>query len=256
MRLGLGTWQNTGDQCIKSVQSALDMGYRHIDTAQVYGNEKEVGDGMKASKIDRDEVFLASKVWIDNLSAKDVKSSTEASLEKLKTDYIDLMYVHWPAGNYRANESLVALEKLKDRDLINHVGVSNFEVPHLDEALEVTDIYANQVEMHPLLPQEELREYCMNNNVKLVAYSPLARGEVFNVKEIGEVAKKHDVSEAQVSLAWIREKGAIPIPKASTIEHIQDNHNSENLKLDAEDIDKIDSINGKVRMVDPDFAPW
>ena len=256
MELGLGTWQNEGEKCAESVKIALDMGYRHIDTAQIYGNEDQVGDGIEASDVERDQIFLASKVWIDQLSSENVVSSTKESLEKLQTDYVDLMYVHWPSGDYSPKESLEGLQELKDRGLINNIGVSNFEVPHLEKALQTVDVYANQVEMHPLLPQEELREFCEENDVELVAYSPLARGEVFNVREIQEVAEKHGVSEAQVSLAWIRQKGAVPIPKASSIEHIEDNFESQDLELDDEDIEKIDSIRGEERMVDPDFAPW
>lgn len=256
MELGLGTWQNTEETCAKSVKIALNMGYRHIDTAQIYGNEEQVGEGIEASDVERDEIFLASKVWIDQLSSENVISSTKESLEKLQTDYVDLMYVHWPSGDYNPEESLEALQELKERDLIKNIGVSNFEAPHLEKALEVVDVYANQVEMHPLLPQEELREFCEENDVKLVAYSPLARGEVFNIQEIQEVAEKHGVSEAQVSLAWVRQKGAIPIPKASSRDHIEDNFESQDLELDEEDMNKIDSIRGEERMVDPDFAPW
>ena len=256
MEIGLGTWQNEGENCAESVKIALDMGYRHIDTAQIYGNEDQVGDGIEASDVDRDQIFLASKVWIDQLSSENVIASTEESLEKLQTDYVDLMYVHWPSGDYSPEESLEALQELKNKGLINNIGVSNFEVPHLEEALETVDVYANQVEMHPLLPQEELREFCEENDVELVAYSPLARGEVFNIQEIQEVAEKHGVSEAQVSLAWVRQKGAVPIPKASSREHIEDNFESQDLELDDEDMEKIDSIRGEERMVDPDFAPW
>jgi 2,5-diketo-D-gluconate reductase B len=256
MEIGLGTWQNEGENCAESVKIALDMGYRHIDTAQIYGNEEQVGDGIEASDVDRDQIFLASKVWIDQLSSENVIASTEESLEKLQTDYVDLMYVHWPSGDYSPEESLEALQELKNKGLINNIGVSNFEVPHLEKALETVDVYANQVEMHPLLPQEELREFCEENDVELVAYSPLARGEVFNIQEIQEVAEKHGVSEAQVSLAWVRQKGAVPIPKASSREHIEDNFESQDLELDDEDMEKIDSIRGEERMVDPDFAPW
>ena len=256
MNLGLGTWQNKEGTCTKSVETAIELGYRHIDTAQIYENEEEVGKGLKNAKIDREEIFLASKVWIDQLSSEEVISSTEENLDKLKTNYIDLMYVHWPAGDYNPEESLESLKKLKDRDLINKIGVSNFEPSHLKQALEIVNVYANQVEMHPLLPQEELREFCESNDVELVAYSPLARGKVFDVEEIQEVAEKHNVSEAQVSLAWIMEKGATPIPKASSREHLKDNFKSLSLKLNEEDIEKIDSINRRERMVDPDFAPW
>lgn len=257
MELGLGTWQNTDTEtCKKSVKQALNIGYRHIDTAQIYKNEESVGKGLQAADVERFDIFLASKVWIDNLSREKVISSTEESLKKLGTDYIDLMYIHWPSGDYKPEETFEGFNELKERDLIKNIGVSNFEVTQMEEALKHTDIFANQVEMHPLLPQEELLQVCKENDVELVAYSPLARGEVFNIREIQEVADKHGVSEAQVSLTWIMEKGATPIPKASTRDHIQDNFAARNLELDEEDMEKIDSIRGEERMVDPEFAPW
>lgn len=257
MELGLGTWQNTNpEECKKVVEHALNIGYKHIDTAQAYKNEEYVGLGIEQSDVDRENIYLASKVWISNLLPGNVVSSTESSLEKLRTEYIDLMYVHWPAGDYQGEETLKAFQTLKEKGLIKNIGVSNFEIPQLEEALQHVEVFANQIEMHPMLPQQELREFCEENDVEVVAYSPLARGDVFNIQEIQEVAKKHDVSEAQVSLAWIIEKGATPIPKASTREHIEDNFEARNLDLDEEDIEKIDSIRGKERMVDPDFAPW
>ena len=256
MELGLGTWQNKGENCRKSVKHALNIGYKHIDTAQAYENEEYVGAGIEDSSVDRDEIFLASKVWISNLKPEEVISSTEESLEKLGTDYVDLMYVHWPSGEYSGEETLEALQELKQQGLIENIGISNFEVPQIEEALNHVDVYANQIEMHPLLPQEEIREFCEENGVDVVAYSPLARGEVFNIREIQEVAQKHGVSEAQVSLAWIMEKGVTPIPKASTEDHIEDNFEARELELDEEDVEKIDSINGEERMVDPGFAPW
>jgi len=257
MRIGLGTWQNTEpEKCRKSVEYALNNGYRHVDTAQIYKNEEYVGQGIKTSKIDRENVFLASKVWNTNLSKKRVLSSTKESLKKLDVDYIDLMYIHWPSTEYQPEKTLQGFQALKNRGLIQHIGVSNFNTTYLEEALQHAEIYANQVEMHPLLPQKQLLEYCKEENVELVAYSPLARGKVFDVPEIQEVAEKHEVSEARVSLAWILEKGATPIPKSQNQEHIKDNLKALELKLDPEDITKIDSINKKVRTVDPEFAPW
>ena len=256
MELGLGTWQNKGENCRKSVKHALKIGYKHIDTAQAYENEEYVGAGIEDSSVDRDEIFLASKVWISNLKPEEVISSTEKSLEKLGADYVDLMYVHWPSGEYSGEETLEALQELKQQGLIENIGISNFEVPQIEEALKHVDVYANQIEMHPLLPQEEIREFCEENGVEVIAYSPLARGEVFNIREIQEVAEKHGVSEAQVSLAWVMEKGVTPIPKASTEDHIEDNLEARELELDEEDVEKIDSINGEERMVDPGFAPW
>lgn len=256
--LGLGTWENDDlDQCAESVETALGQGYRHVDTAQAYGNEEAVGDGIADAHVDREDVFLATKVWIDQLSHDDVLSSTEQSMHKLGVDTLDLLYVHWPAGDYDPEETLGAFDELVEDGTIDRIGVSNFEPHHLETAQEVTDapIFANQVEMHPLLQQEDLRAYADEEDIELVAYSPLARGKVMEVDELQDVADKHDVSPAQVSLAWLREKGVTTIPKATGPEHIQDNFQSAALELDAEDIAAIDDIDREERQVDPSFGP-
>jgi 2,5-diketo-D-gluconate reductase B len=259
-KLGLGTWQNTDPEtCQKSVKTALELGYRHIDTAQIYENEEYVGRGLQKADVDRDEFFLASKVWIDQLDRKGVIRSTEESLKKLGFDKVDLMYIHWPSGDYRPDGTLPAMQKLVEKGMAESIGVSNFTPEQLDEAMETAgdDIVANQVEMHPLLQQEELLEKCREQDIKLVAYSPLARGKVFEIPELNEIAEKHGVSEAQVSLAWLMQKeNVVAIPKASSKEHIRDNSNSLELELDKEVIEKIESIEREERMVDPRFAPW
>jgi diketogulonate reductase-like aldo/keto reductase len=256
--LGIGTWQNEDpDQCEESVRTALETGYRHVDTAQAYGNEPAVGDGIAAADVSREDIFLATKVWIDRLDHDGVVESTEESLEKLGVDTLDLLYVHWPSRTYDPEKTLPALESLKDRGLIDRIAVSNFEPHHIDEAREVLDgpIFANQVEMHPLLQQAELREYAAEADIELVAYSPLIRGRVFDVPELTAVAEKHGVSEAQVSLAWLREKGVTAIPKATSEAHIRDNWESAALTLDDEDVATIDGIDETDRQIDPGFGP-
>jgi diketogulonate reductase-like aldo/keto reductase len=256
--LGLGTWENEDpEQCAESVRRALEMGYRHVDTAQIYGNEAAVGDGIAAADVPRDEIFLATKVWISNLGAEDAVASTEESLDKLGVDSVDLLYVHWPARTYDPADTLPAFDELVDRGLVDRVGVSNFEPEHVDRAREVLDepVFANQVELHPLLQQERLREYAAETDLELVAYSPLIRGEVFDVPELTEVAEKHGVSEAQVSLAWLREKGVTAIPKATSEAHVRDNWESLALDLDDEDVATIDAIDRTERRVDPGFCP-
>ncbi|WP_348613688.1 aldo/keto reductase [Halobaculum rarum] len=257
--LGLGTWENTDPEaCRNAVATALEMGYRHVDTAQIYGNEAEVGDGIARADVDREEVFLATKVWIDNLAPEDVRRTTEESLDRLGVDAVDLMYVHWPAREYDAEETLNAFNELYDDGLIERIGISNFEPEQVAEAVEISDapIFANQVELHPLLQQPELREACAEHDVEVVAYSPLARGNVFDVPELTEVAEKHGASEAQVSLAWLREKGVTAIPKATSEAHIRDNWESLGVTLDDEDVAAIDAIGREDRRVDPGFAPW
>ncbi|QLK26118.1 aldo/keto reductase [Natrinema zhouii] len=257
--LGLGTWQNDDpEQCAESVQTALETGYRHIDTAQAYGNEAAVGEGIAAADTDREEVFLATKVWPENLAHDDVLETARDSLDRLGVDSVDLLYVHWPSRTYDAEETLSAFSELYDEGLIENVGVSNFQPEQLEVAVDVCDapIFANQIEFSPLLPQEEIREACDDYDIEVVGYSPLARGQVFQQPEIQDVAEKHGASEAQVSLAWAREKGVTVIPKASGADHIGDNWESLTVELDREDINRIDAIDETSRQVDPGFAPW
>ena len=257
---GLGTSGNDDpDQCAETVRTAIEMGYRHVDTAQMYDNEAAVGEGIARADVDREDVFLATKVWTSNLAHEDVLRTAEESLDRLGVSQVDLLYVHWPANEYDPEDTLSAFDQLDDEGLIENVGVSNFEPRHLDEARKILDapLFANQVEMHPLLQQDELVEYASKNDVNLVAYSPLARGKVFDVPEIQEVAEKHDASPAQVSLAWLLQKeGVAAIPKASSEAHIRDNWGALDLELDDEDVATIESIDERDRQVDPSFAPW
>ncbi|WP_136689939.1 aldo/keto reductase [Halorhabdus amylolytica] len=256
--LGLGTWQNDDpEQCAESVRTALQAGYRHVDTAQGYNNEAAVGDGIAAADVPREEIFLATKVRASNLSYADVIETTERSLEDLGVDSLDLLYVHWPSRAYDPEETLPAFDELRDRELIEHVGVSNFTPEHVDRAREVLDapIFANQVEMHPLLPQTELLAHAEETGYNLVAYSPLARGTILEDPTIRDIADKHDVSPAAVSLAWLREHDVAAIPKATSETHIRENLGSVRLNLSAEDIAAIDAIDRRDRRIDPDFAP-
>jgi 2,5-diketo-D-gluconate reductase B len=256
--LGLGTWQNEDpDQCAESVRRALEMGYRHVDTAQIYDNEAAVGRGIAEASVDREAVFLATKVWIDSLDPEAVRETTEASLERLGTDYVDLLYVHWPAGEYAPEATLGAFEALHERGAVRRVGVSNFEPHHLETAREAVDvpIFANQVEMHPLLQQSELRSYCADAGIELVAYSPLARGDVLGSEVLSAVAADRGVSEAQVSLAWLRELGVTAIPKATGADHIRDNWASLELSLTDEELERIAAIERTDRKVHPEFGP-
>jgi diketogulonate reductase-like aldo/keto reductase len=256
--LGLGTWQNDDpEQCAASVRTALETGYRHIDTAQAYGNEAAVGRGIAAADVDREDVFLATKVWIDKLGYDAVLESTAESLDRLGTEYLDLLYVHWPAGQYDPEETLTALEELQEDGVVERVGVSNFEPRHIEQAQEVLDvpIFANQVEAHPLLQQRRLREFCAEEGIEIVAYSPLARGDVFGNETISAIADDHGVSEAQVSLAWLRAHGVTAIPKATGEDHIRDNWASLGLTLSDAEIERIDAIDERRRLVEPGFAP-
>ncbi len=256
--LGLGTWENDDyEDCVQSVKTALEMGYRHIDTAQIYRNEDAVGEGIATADVPREEVFLATKVWIDNLSPDTVHESTRESLDRLRTDYVDLLYVHWPAREYEPAETLSAFDELSDENMIRHIGVSNFEPHHIDTAREQLDapLFANQIEIHPFLQQMELRQYAEATDMELVAYSPLARGDVLGNETLEEIGERYDASEPQVALAWLRELGITAIPKATSEAHIRDNWESLDLELTTEDIEKIDSISETNRQVNPGFGP-
>ncbi len=256
--LGLGTWQNDDpDECVEAVRTALETGYRHVDTAQIYGNEAAVGDGIATADVDREEVFLATKVWTSNLAPEDVITSAEASLDRLGTDYVDLLYVHWPAGRYDPVSTLPAFDELRDSGRIERVGVSNFESTHVERARAVLEapVFANQVEMHPYLPQRSLRRLAAETDLNLVAYSPLIRGDAMENPVLAGIAEKHDASAAQVALAWLRESGVTAIPKATREAHIRDNWASLRLSLDDDDLARIDAIEKRSRKVHPRFAP-
>jgi len=256
--LGLGTWQNEDpEQCTESVRTALEMGYRHVDTAKAYDNEAAVGDGIAAADVPREDVFVATKVWAGDLAHDDVIDSAERSAERLGVETIDLLYIHWPAHAYEPAETLPAFDELIDRGVIDRVGVSNFTPEQIERARAVLDapLFANQVEMHPYLKQEELRAFAAETDLNLVAYSPLGRGTVLEDEILAEIAEKHDASVAQVSLAWLREKGVTAIPKATSEAHIRDNLESASLDLDDADIAAIDDIDRTDRQIHPDWAP-
>ncbi|SEO25170.1 Aldo/keto reductase [Halogranum amylolyticum] len=263
-RLGLGTYKNTDrEQCIESVKTAIEMGYRHVDTAQMYDNEEYVGEGI-AQAIDetdaeRQDLFVATKLDTDNTGRDDVVETTKESLDRLGLDYVDLMYVHWPTDDYVPEETLPALDELVDEGLIDHVGLSNFRPDQLDEAREVLDapLFAHQVEMHPLLPQRELVSYAQEHDHTLVAYSPVARGKVADDETIQEIAERHDASPYQVSLAWLLAKDNVAaIPKATGEEHIRDNFGALDITLSEDDLAAIDDIGERERIVDFEEAPW
>ena len=261
-RIGLGTYSGDNrEQWAENVRTGLNVGYRAIDTAQVYGNEQYVGDGIDSSPVSRDDIFLATKtVHVDVPSTPDeVGEAVDGCLDRLGVEYVDLLYVHWPSGIYDHEAVLPAFEEVYETGKARHIGLSNFTPELLDEAREVLDapLAAHQVEMHPLLPQEELLEYAQKHDHWLVAYSPLAKGEVFDVPEMQEVAQKHDTTPAQVSIAWLLSKENVAvIPKASSEEHMRDNLAAKDLELDADDSALIESIEREYRVIDPDHAPW
>lgn len=257
--IGIGTYDVAGDACTRSVATALDLGYRHVDTAEMYDNEAAVGEAISSARVDRDDVFVATKVHSRNLGYEDVLERARASCEKLGVDTLDLLYVHWPIRAYDPAETLSAFDALHDSGVIRHVGLSNFTPGLLDEARDHLDapVFAHEVECHPLLQQAELRAYASEHDHYLVAYSPLAKGAVTEVPELVDIAAKHGATAAQVSLAWLLAKeNVVVVPKSTTEAHIRENYAAQQLALDKDDIARIDAIDRTERQVDFDGAPW
>lgn len=259
--VGLGTMRyETSEDCVRSVEAALEMGYRHVDTAQKYESEREVGRAIARSSVPREEVFLATKVAETDLAYDDVIETTEASLDRLGVDRVDALYVHWPAPSYGAEETLSAFNDLLDAGAMGHVGVANFTPELLDEARAILEEppIAVQVEMHPLLQQEELRTYAREHDMSLVAYCPLMRGRVFDQPELQAVADDVGLSVVELSLGWLSSKDAVvPIPKATRGAHLRENFDAADVDLDAETVARVDAIEREHRVVDPpEKGPW
>ena len=260
--LGLGTWQSTGQGCVDVVSQALKMGYEHIDTAQAYGNEKEVGQGIKQSGVSRDKFFLTTKIFPDDMKFEPEKliAAAKRSLADLDTDYVDLLLLHWPDDRVPLSETIPALCELQKQGLTRHIGVSNFNIANIIEAEKYADvpIVVNQVEFHPFIKQKTLQTFLNNHHILLEAYSPLARGDVFDNEIIKEIADKHNVTPAQISLAWIlADKHRIAIPKTANPDHLQGNLDAIKVQLSADDIEKISSLaraDGR-KIKHPDYSP-
>jgi diketogulonate reductase-like aldo/keto reductase len=256
---GLGTYRLTDrDECADAVRTALEAGYRHVDTAQMYGNEEYVGEGIAAADVPREDVFLATKLEPGNLAYDDAVRTARESRDRLGVDVIDLLYVHWPLRTYDPEETLAALDDLRDDGLIRHVGLSNFTPDLLAAARDRLDapVAAHQVEMHPLLPQRDLLRDAREHDTALVAYCPVIRGRAGDYDAIRAVADRHDATPEQVCLAWLHENGAVPIPKSSSEAHIRENLDALDLDLSDDDVARIDSIDERERLVEPDDAPW
>jgi 2,5-diketo-D-gluconate reductase B len=254
--IGLGTWNLHDEFCTQIVLEALDYGYRFIDTAQMYGNEQDVGNALEFTSIPREEIILATKIEPSNLSAELIHSSFEQSLERLKVDYLDILYVHWPNGKYNPEETLHAMDELVDEDTVRSIGISNFPIALVKEATAISDnILVNQMEMHPALRLKKNFDYNSSKGLYTVAYCPLGRGKLWDEPVLKSIAEKHNISVAQVCLTYLIGRGAVPIPKAGSIEHLQENFNALNYSLDKEDIDAIDTIPEK-RIVDFGNYKW
>lgn len=250
--IGLGTWNLRGKECFEATISALEIGYRHIDTAEMYENESEIGDAITQSLVPRSEIFLTTKVWSNHLQYQDVIRSLESSLKKLKTDYVDLFLIHWPNPNIPLSDTFKAMSYLKNKGMLKFIGVSNFDKDLLLKAQQISSlpIMNVQVEYHPFLDQNSILSYCQKNNISLTAYCPLARGRDLNNPTLEKIANKYNKTVPQVMLRWlIQQKNVVAIPKAKSAEHQRINFEIFDFQLSPEEMNTIFQLNRGQRLV-------
>ena len=256
--IGLGTWELRGRTCARIVEQALRLGYRHIDTAQVYENEREVGDGLRASGVRRDDVFVTTKVWTNHFAPNDLERSAKESLVKLRMPEVDLLLLHWPNPQVPLAETLGALARARQMGLARHIGVSNFTVALIAEATKAcpAPLVCDQVEYHPYLDQAKVREACAQNGMALVAYSPVARGRIKSDQVLARIGRDHRKSPAQVCLRWLVQQNVSAIPRTSRIERLSENIDIFDFELSEEEMAQIFRLaNPKGRLTDFGFAP-
>lgn len=258
--LGMGTFRLEGDVAYNSVKMALELGYRHIDTAQIYGNEAEVGQAIADSGVKRSELFITTKVWNSNLNPHSFQKSVRESLKKLQTDYLDLLLIHWPApeNNEPMKVYLTELAKAKNEKLAKHIGVSNFTIALMEEALKTlpaSQIFTNQVEVHPYLTNEKLRAYCEAKNIHTTGYMPFAVGKVLKDKTIVDIANNKGCTPAEVVIAWSLSNGLSTIPSSTKRSNLLTNLAGQSLKLSSEELNAINKLDRKERQANPDFSP-
>jgi 2,5-diketo-D-gluconate reductase B len=240
--LGFGTWQLADDEAREGTLHALAIGYRQIDTAQAYGNEKEVGEAIRASGVPREDVFLTTKIVGDALAGDKVGPATDASLERLGTDYIDLLLIHWPSETVPLAETLEAMRAQQEAGKVRHLGVSNFPGPLLLEALELAPILADQVPYQPGRTQNTLRRIAAERDVMITAYSPV-KGDALNSEVIAGIAEAHGKSAHQVALRWLLQQDRVsPIPRSSNPAHRQQNFDVFDFELTGAEMAKIDAL--------------
>jgi 2,5-diketo-D-gluconate reductase B len=256
--LGFGTWPMRGAECQAAVESALALGYRHLDTAEMYGNEEAVGAALRAAALPREAVYLTTKVWTDKPSGPQIRRAAEDSLRRLGQSHVDLYLIHWPSPQLDLPDALRALARLQEDGLARAVGLANFPPGLLRRAAEaeIVPIACLQVEHHVFLGQQRLLEACRARGIVLTSYTPLAKGEVADDPTIRRIAAKHGATPGQVALAWLLAMpGVAAIPKAVSPARQRENLQAAALRLDAGDIKAIAALPKNRRLVDPDIAP-
>jgi diketogulonate reductase-like aldo/keto reductase len=223
--VGLGTWDLRGGTCTRIVEQALQLGYRHIDTAEMYENEREVGEGLRASGVKRSEVFITTKIWPTHFATGDFERSTKECLKRLRLSEVDLLLLHWPNPRIPLAETMASLCKMKQAGFTRHIGISNFTVPLISEALALATepLVTDQIQWHPYLDQSEIAAACRKNGLAVTAYSPIARGKASRDKVLSTIGAGHSKSASQVSLRFLIQEGAIVIPRTSKVERLREN---------------------------------
>jgi 2,5-diketo-D-gluconate reductase B len=256
--LGLGTWDIRGRTCARIVEQALRLGYRHVDTAQAYENEREVGEGFRASGVKRDEVFITTKVWWTHFAPLDLERSVKESLARLRLSEVDLLLLHWPSPAVPLGETIGALCRVKKTGLARHIGISNFTVALVDEAVKLSSepLVTNQIEYHPYLDQSKVMAACRRHGLSVTAYSPIARGRVASDETIKRIAAAHKKSASQVTLRWLVQQNVIAIPRTSKVERLSENGTIFDFALSDAEMAEISSLaQPRGRLVNASWAP-
>lgn len=257
--LGFGTFMLAPADARRMVEAALEIGYRHVDTAQMYRNESEVGAAIAASGVDRADIFLTTKVWIDRYRAGDLEASADESLERLATDYVDLLLLHWPNPDVSLEETLEALMRVKESGKAKFIGISNRPTAQVQRAVEIVgaeELVTNQVEYHVFLSQRKILAQARQFGMLITAYCPLAQGKVVDNETLCGIGSRHGKSEAQVALRWLlQQDGVITIPRTKNEDHARANFDVLDFTLDDVEMRRIDALQGDERLVMPSFAP-
>jgi 2,5-diketo-D-gluconate reductase B len=244
--IGLGTWELRGRACARIVEQAIRLGYRHLDTAQMYENEREVGEGLRASGARRDDVFVTTKVWPTHFAPNDLIRSLKESLVKLRMSDVDLVLLHWPSTRVPLNETLDGLNSAQQMGLARHIGISNFNVALTEEAVSLSQapLVCNQVEFHPYLDQSQLLETCRRLGLAVVAYSPIAKGRVKDDRALARIGDLYRKTAAQVCLRWLVQQNVSAIPRTSKLERLQQNMDVFDFELSDADMAAISAMHG------------
>jgi diketogulonate reductase-like aldo/keto reductase len=242
--VGLGTWDLRGKVCARMVDEAIRLGYRHIDTAAMYGNEAAVGEGLRASGVKRDDVFITTKVWQSDLRARDFERSARNSLANLKLDAVDLLLIHWPNASIPLKETIGALCKMKREGVARHIGISNFTVALIEEAVKLSTepLVCNQFECHPFLDQSKVIAATRKRGMAVVAYSPIARGQAQGNALLAKIGKTHGKTATQVCLRYLVQQDIVVIPRTSKSERLKENFSIFDFELSAAEMKDIHSL--------------